>query len=89
MEIKCIQNKEIKTTGGKQTREFNYIDNIIDGILFLNKKIKHRIEPVNIGSNQPISIKNLVPLARTKSKELDSLKAWAESGNVLSASKYA
>ena len=60
MIIKCIQNKEIKTTGGKQTREFNYIDNIIDGILFLNKKIKHRIEPVNIGSNQPISIKNLV-----------------------------
>ena len=31
MIIKCIQNKEIKTTGGKQTREFNYIDNIIDG----------------------------------------------------------
>lgn len=60
MIIKCIQNKEIKTTGGKQTREFNYIDNIIDGILFLNKKIKHRIEPVNIGNNQPISIKNLV-----------------------------
>ena len=32
--LKCLQNKEIKTTGGKQTREFNYIDNIIDGILF-------------------------------------------------------
>ena len=60
MIINCIQNKEIKTTSGKQTREFNYIDNIIDGILFLNKKIKHRFEPINIGSNQPISIKNLV-----------------------------
>ena len=45
MIINCIQNKEIKTTSGKQTREFNYIDNIIDGILFLNKKIKHRVEP--------------------------------------------
>ena len=60
MIIKCLQNKEIKTTGGKQTREFNYIDNIIDGILFLNKKIKHTIEPINVGSNTPISIKNLV-----------------------------
>ena len=60
MIIKCLQNKEIKTTGGKQTREFNYIDNIIDGILFLNKKIKHSIEPINVGSNTPISIKNLV-----------------------------
>ena len=60
MIIKCIQNKEIKTTEGKQTREFNYIDNIIDGMLFLNKKIKSKIEPINIGSNRPISIKDLV-----------------------------
>ena len=60
MIIKCLQNKEIKTTGGKQTREFNFIDNIIDGILFLNKKIKSSIDPINIGSNKPVSIKHLV-----------------------------
>jgi len=35
-----------------------------------------------------ISIQNLVPLAKTKSKEIDLLKAWSESGNVISASKY-
>jgi hypothetical protein len=35
-----------------------------------------------------ISVQNLVPLARTKSKELNLLKEWAESGNVISASKY-
>lgn len=34
------------------------------------------------------SIQNLVPLAKTKSKEIDLLKAWSESGNVTSASKY-
>ena len=60
MIFKCLQNKEIKTTGGKQTREFNYVDNIIDGLLFLNKKIKHSIDPINVGSNKPISIKQLV-----------------------------
>lgn len=35
-----------------------------------------------------VTVQNLVPLARTKSKELDALKAWAESGNVTSASIY-
>ena len=35
-----------------------------------------------------ISIQDLVPLAQTKSKDLDLLKAWSESGNVKSASKY-
>lgn len=55
------------------------------------------IEAMRIGFNENreftnedlvISIQNLVPLARTKSKELDLLKEWSESGNVISASKY-
>ncbi len=55
------------------------------------------IEAMRLGFNEErefnnedilISIQNLVPLARTKSKELDILKAWSESGNVISASKY-
>ncbi len=77
--IKCLQNKEIKTTEGKQTREFNFVDNILDGILFLNQKIKNHIEPVNIGSNKPISIRDLVKkihkLTHSKSKlKIGSLK---------------
>lgn len=55
------------------------------------------IEAMRLGFNEErefnnedilLSIQNLVPLARTKSKELDVLKAWSESGNVISASKY-
>ena len=77
--IKCLKNNEIKTTEGKQTREFNFVDNILDGILFLNQKIKNHIEPVNIGSNKPISIRDLVKkihkLTHSKSKlKIGSLK---------------
>ena len=75
--IKCLQNKEIRTTGGKQTREFNYIDNIIDGILFLNKKINHSLDPINIGTNKPISIKNLVKKIHKYSKSSSKLKIGA------------
>tara|TARA_B110001452_G_scaffold52042_1_gene39647 strand:+ start:11716 stop:13197 length:1482 start_codon:yes stop_codon:yes gene_type:complete len=55
------------------------------------------IEALRIGFNEDrevnnedliLSIQNLVPLARTKSKELDLLKEWSESGNVINASKY-
>ena len=55
------------------------------------------IEAMRIGFNENrefnnedliVSIQNLVPLARTKKKELDRLKEWSESGNVISASKY-
>ena len=55
------------------------------------------IEAMRLGFNEDrefnnedilVSIQNLVPLAKTKSKEIDLLKAWSESGNVTSASKY-
>ena len=55
------------------------------------------IEAMRLGFNEDrefnnedilVSIQNLVPLAKTKSKEIDLLKTWSESGNVISASKY-
>jgi ATP-dependent 26S proteasome regulatory subunit len=55
------------------------------------------IEAMRLGFNENrefsnedilITIQNLVPLARTKRKELDILKEWSESGNVTSASIY-
>ena len=75
--IKCLHNKEIKTTEGKQTREFNYISNIIDGILHLNKKIKNSIEPINVGSNKPVSIKQLVKKIHKFTKSKSKLKIGA------------
>ncbi len=55
------------------------------------------IESMRLGFNQKrefetqdiiLAIQNLVPLARTKSKELKTLQEWSESGNVTNASKY-
>ena len=31
--IKCLKGETIKTTEGLQTREFNYVDNIVDGFI--------------------------------------------------------
>jgi len=55
------------------------------------------IEAMRLGFNESrefsnddilTSIQNVVPLARTKSAEINMLKKWSESGNVTSASKY-
>jgi SpoVK/Ycf46/Vps4 family AAA+-type ATPase len=55
------------------------------------------IEAMRLGFNENrefnnedllVSIQNSVPLARTKNKEINAIKEWAESGNVISASKY-
>ena len=57
--IRCLRGHPIETTEGIQTREFNYIDNIIDGLL-----LAVGVEPfegvINLGSNRAISIADLV-----------------------------
>lgn len=58
--IKCLQGVPIETTEGKQTREFNYVDNIIDGFLCLAQVEPAPKEIVNVGSNQEIAIRDLV-----------------------------
>ena len=58
--IKCLKGISIDTTEGKQTREFNYVDNIIDGFLLAAKVNKISAEIINIGSGEDIAIRDLV-----------------------------
>ena len=76
--IKCLLNQNIETTLGNQTREFNYIDNIVDGILLSASKINHYDEPFNIGSNNPIKIKNLVKKIYQLTNSRSKLKIGAK-----------
>ena len=79
-------NKEVYRSLGELSKDFSGAE--IEQVV---------IEAMRLGFNEDrefnnedvlISIQNLVPLARTKSKELDILKEWSLSGNVTPASKY-
>ena len=59
---KCLNDKTIKTTAGLQTREFNYVENIIAGFIAAAKIKKIPDKSINIGSNKEISIKKLVKI---------------------------
>lgn len=58
--ISCLKGKTIKTTEGKQTREFNFVDNIIDGFILAAKNKKAIGHVINVGSGKDISIRDLV-----------------------------
>ena len=75
--IKCLLNKQINTTLGEQTREFNYVSNIIDAILLSCQKINYYNQPFNVGTNNPIKIKNLVKLIHKLTNSESVLKIGA------------
>ena len=58
--IKCLRGLPIETTLGKQTREFNYIENIIKGFLLMAQVKPIPDEVINVGSGEEIAIRDLV-----------------------------
>jgi nucleoside-diphosphate-sugar epimerase len=70
--VNCLRGETINTTKGEQTREFNYVDNIIDGLV-LAASHPGRVEGVmNLAGGEEIAIRDLVKkiaeLTRTRSK---------------------
>lgn len=60
VEAKINNKKEVIIWGtGKATREFLYVDDCVDAIILATEKY-NKSDPVNIGSNFEISIKDLV-----------------------------
>ncbi len=58
--IKALKGERISTTKGEQTREFNYVDNTIDGFLLAAEKKESIGQVINIGGGEEVSIANLV-----------------------------
>ncbi|MFQ5716478.1 MAG: GDP-mannose 4,6-dehydratase [Nitrospinales bacterium] len=57
--MNCLQGKEIVTTAGEQTREFNFVSNIIKGMIAASESKATIGKVTNLGSMEEIRIKDL------------------------------
>ncbi|MDD4910367.1 MAG: GDP-mannose 4,6-dehydratase [Candidatus Omnitrophica bacterium] len=58
--IKCLKGEDVITTEGIQTREFNYIENLVDAFIMAGIKKEAIGETINIGTGQEMPIRLLV-----------------------------
>jgi len=58
--LDCLRGRPIRATEGKQTREFNYIDDITDGFILAAQSKAAIGEIINLGNGQEISIRDLI-----------------------------
>ncbi|HEX4773171.1 MAG TPA: GDP-mannose 4,6-dehydratase [Bryobacteraceae bacterium] len=58
--VNCLQNKPIRTTKGEQTREFNFVSNLVDGIVAASQYDNPLPGVINIASGQETAIRDLV-----------------------------
>lgn len=58
--INCLLGHPIRTTKGEQTREFNYVGDIVDGLIKAAQCSKEVEGAINIAAAEEIAIKDLV-----------------------------
>ena len=71
--IQALQDKDITIYGkGQQTRSFQYVDDLIDGLILLMNMPDNFVSPVNIGNPAEFTIlelaKEIISLTNSKSK---------------------
>jgi UDP-glucuronate decarboxylase len=61
--VQALKNKDITIYGdGSQTRSFQYVDDLIEGLLLMMKSPKKFIGPVNLGNPSEFTIKKLAEM---------------------------
>jgi nucleoside-diphosphate-sugar epimerase len=60
MILKCLAGTEIIATEGVQTRDFNYVENLVDGFVAAALRKEAIGEIINIGSGEDVSIRSII-----------------------------
>jgi nucleoside-diphosphate-sugar epimerase len=76
--VNCLRGGSIKTTKGEQTREFNYVSNVVDALVMAGFHGGKIDGPVNIAAGEEVSIRDLV----MKIAELTGSSAKLEIGSL-------
>jgi nucleoside-diphosphate-sugar epimerase len=74
--IACLRGEHVRTTKGEQTREFNYVTNVVDGLMRAGSHEGEIEGPINIAAGEEVSIRDLVG----KIAELTETHAKIETG---------
>ena len=75
--IRCLRGQEVITTGGVQTRDFNFVENLVDGFLLVGTRDEAVGDVWNVGSGVETTIKDLVVLIHRLTESKSELKIGA------------
>ncbi|MDI6639972.1 MAG: GDP-mannose 4,6-dehydratase [Methanocellales archaeon] len=60
--MNCLNGVTIKATEGRQTREFNYVEDLVDGFILAGENKNALGETINLGNGMEVSIRDLISM---------------------------
>jgi len=73
----CLSGAPVRTTKGEQTREFNYVDDVVDGMLAAATSPSVLGGPINLCSGREIAIRDLVQTIAQLTESASALEIGA------------
>jgi len=77
MILKCLAGEPVYSTEGRQTRDFNFVENLVDGFLLAAVNEATIGEVINVGSGEEISIRDLITKIHAMTGEKSELHIGA------------
>jgi len=75
--VKCLLGEPVLTTEGLQTREFNYVTNLTEGMVRVALAENVNGEIINLGCGQDIAIRDVARMIHEKSNSVSELNIGA------------
>jgi nucleoside-diphosphate-sugar epimerase len=75
--LKLLKGQSVELTSGRQKREFNYVENLIEAIFLSLKNPKSHGKTINVGTGESISIRDIALKIARKFDLIENLKFGA------------
>ena len=75
--VKCLQGVPVVTTAGKQTREFNFVSNLVEGMLLAATTDNIDGEIINLGTGKDIPICDIAEMIHKRTGSKSDLRIGA------------
>ncbi len=73
----CLRGHTVRSTEGTQTREFNFVENLVDAFLLAAEKEAAIGQVINIGAGEEIAIRDLIRLIHAETGSNSKLEIGA------------
>jgi UDP-glucose 4-epimerase len=77
MILTCLAGKPVYSTEGKQTRDFNFVGNLVDGFVQAGEREEAIGQTINVGSGEEIAIRDLIRLIHSLTESQSELHIGA------------
>jgi len=75
--VRCLRGTPVQTTAGRQTREFNFVADLVEGMILASLNDRAIGQVLNLGNGRDLAIRDVVQMIHQRSGSISELQIGA------------